>query len=140
MKKTEMDGLIGKIIEKIFISDTYICFVTNKGILNFDVYGDCCSTSYFSEFVGVENLLKGTEVKSVEEIPEKDCDGFYDEFGILYGFRIVTEDQYGERSAVISFRNDSNGYYGGCLRKSSDDLPIPIESEEIKSDWAWKIK
>lgn len=138
-----MKELIGKKIKKIFMDGEYLKFQTDKGDVLYQVTGDCCSVSYFHDFIGVENLLKNGEVKSVEPIDmstleatdRKKCCKKCEESECLsyYGFRITTEDpKFGEVSSVLSFRNDSNGYYGGSLDVANS---VPEDLPEIEKDW-----
>lgn len=128
--------LLGKKINKIFINGEYLKFETDKGDVYFQVEGDCCSHSYFYDFEGVERLLNNGEVKSFEEIPDmpQPKQPEYDAIA-AYGYRITTEDKkFGEVSSVLSFRNESNGYYGGSM-ELTDSIPATEEMQEIKKDW-----
>ncbi len=133
-----MEQLIGTKIKKIYISDYKVVFKTNKGDFGFGTYGDCCSSTYIHDFIGVENLLKNGEVKMIENIFDIDkehteIEKVDAESTSWYGVRIVTEDpDFGEVSAVLSFRNESNGYYGGSL-EPFDSLVKGLK--EIKGDW-----
>lgn len=52
--------LIGKTIYKIYMTEKYLVFVVSKNaskVVAFGVEGDCCSTSYFHDFIGVKNIL-----------------------------------------------------------------------------------
>lgn len=102
-------------------------FVTDDGDFCFQVYGDCCSVSYFNDFYGVRNLLENgaiLEVKGVKLTDEEEkrftarLDAkkeYYDQLQ-FYGYRFTTNHpEFGLVSSVFSFRNDSNGYYGGSL-------------------------
>ena len=51
--------LVGRTVNKIFMSNDYLQFDTDGGTFVYAVEGDCCSTSYFYDFHGVEKLLKG---------------------------------------------------------------------------------
>ena len=77
---------------------------------------DCCSSTWIAHVEGVDRLIGGTVV-SVEDIPmpgnnERDDDERYIQF---YGLAIKTD----KGTAVIDYRNESNGYYGGSI--SSDE-------------------
>jgi hypothetical protein len=73
-------------------------------------YGDCCSTSWIESIDIPDNLL-GT-VQSVEDIDMPDL-GNQPDHDVMsyYGLKIVTDRGH----AVIDYRNDSNGFYGGDL-------------------------
>lgn len=121
-KTTALDDLIGASIRRIGFSKQQLQFETSKGQLDYQVHGDCCSSSEFWDFFGVEHLLKNGEVLDVEEIALDPADGRPtddDECVQYYGYRITTEHPvFGKVSSVFSFRNLSNGYYGGWLEKA----------------------
>lgn len=133
-----IERLIGRTIKKIYMNEDFLKFETDLGNIVFGVEGDCCSSSYFHDFIGVEKLLKGSPVVSVEsiELEEKDSkvpvnrnDGSEDIE--CYGYKIVTEDpKLGEVTSVFSFRNSSNGYYGGWMDNASDDQIVKPEVTE----------
>ena len=113
--------LIGKKITHIFYNKDNLRFDTEGGdIYCFTVYGDCCSHSEFWDFYGVKNLLGNTVLK-VESIELDPSDGITrpdgnDQSTQYYGYRFTTESkEFGEVTSVFSFRNVSNGYYGGSL-------------------------
>jgi len=85
--------------------------------------------------VGVKKLLKGNVVVSAKSIDleGKDIVGdkdkkSYQESISVYGYEIVTKDPVlGEVTSVFSFRNYSNGYYGGSLENAPDVVKIEPE-------------
>lgn len=108
--------MVGRSVQRIWMTEEYLVFRMNDGQdVAFTVYGDCCSHSYLWDFLGVRNLLDNGPIIQVAEIvmpevPESE------ELGCTrwYGYRFTTEHPlFGEVSSVLSFRNDSNGYYGG---------------------------
>jgi hypothetical protein len=110
----------GATIKEIRISPEYLHIATDRGGFLFVVTGDCCSESFFYDFIGVKNLLDH-EIVEIEQVEldhkntknESNPDSWngYIEY---YGYRIIVEDtRYDRLSAVVSFRNFSNGYYGG---------------------------
>lgn len=137
--------LVGKKILKIFINEQYLKFETDQGAVCYFVEGDCCSTSYFHDFVGVEKLLKNGVVKSfksIDVIPEdleydeKKPDSEYDDSIQVYGYEIVTEDpQFGDVTSVLAFRNSSNGYYGGSMEYTKT-IADGNDMAEIMQDWS----
>ena len=133
--------LVGASVKKIFMDSQHLTFETDKGDIAFGVYGDCCSSSFFYDFYGVKNLL-GNGV--ILEVKEKDLEEGerkphqnYDCIS-CYGIQITTESkEFGKVTSVFSFRNDSNGYYGGSLEHGEiyKDAPeITEDVEEIKDD------
>jgi len=116
--------LVGKTILKIFMNEDNLKFETDQGNVVFFVYGDCCSESVFYDFYGVENLI-GKKVKEVKEVELKTDERMdakrYQEDVKVYGYTITTENPtWGDVTSVFSFRNYSNGYYGGSLELEED--------------------
>lgn len=125
-----LNALDGKTIHEIYMNDEYLTFVTDEGNVTFEVEGDCCSHSEFFDFYGVANLL-GQKVVAFESVSLSPGDPGYrpETFDVpseeweeewekvqVYGYRITTEHPlFGSVSAVMSFRNTSNGYYGGWM-------------------------
>lgn len=94
--------------------------------MTYTVEGDCCSSSYFFDMHGVEHLLNNGPVTAFEavslspgDVGYQDPDATrreYDEEVKVYGYRLTTEHpKFGPVSSVFSFRNSSNGYYGGWM-------------------------
>lgn len=127
--------LCGRIIQRIAMSHDYLQFDTDAGTFVYRVEGDCCSQSYFYDFHGVEKLLAGNPVVSAREIPlddPTDEDARNGDVVVAYGFEIVTNDpEFGEVTSVFSFRNDSNGYYGGWMCYTEDR---PTDLKELAID------
>jgi len=104
-----MNPLVGKIVRAVFLA-------SDGGAIRFDLDGgeslvvradgDCCSHSWIAELQGIDQLLD-SPVVSVEDIA---MPGGTDELQ-CYGCRLTTEKGF----AVIDYRNESNGYYGGNL-------------------------
>lgn len=130
----ELERLVGSIIEKIYMNEEYLTFVTDKGVFSYTVIGDCCSHSYFFDFYGVKQLI-GNEILTFERVELAVGDVGYRkatyDVGItdwseevaVYGFRLTTNHAlFGELTSVFSFRNASNGYYGGWMEKSKMHL------------------
>lgn len=130
----KIKDLVGYTVKRIFMNENALKFETDKGSYVFTVEGDCCSSSYFYDFTGADKLLNH-EIKKVEEV-ELGTGGKHEEgHDILecYGYRFITEDpQFGEVSSVMSFRNDSNGYYGGYItggNKSNEEVLPEITND-----------
>lgn len=126
---TELKNLIGKKVKQIFMNSDLLRFVTDKGNLTYRVEGDCCSHSYFYDFYGVKNLLENgeiTEIKEVELSPERKIPKPNNDSLSFYGYQIMTiNKQFGEVTSTFSFRNDSNGYYGGSIKEIEDEEVSP---------------
>ena len=116
--ENDFNTIIGKTVKSIRMDSDYAILMFDDGTYQtFTVDGDCCSYSYFTDFVGVAKLI-GSPILSVEDSgvdvsalgikdeAEKDYDCIQ-----IYGYKFVTE--LGESTLV--FRNSSNGYYGGWM-------------------------
>jgi len=127
----EFKNIIGRKIKRIFMDENNLVFETDNGKFAYWVDGDCCSHSYFHDFVGVKKLLENGPIRSVEaihlEVGKNEIKDDGDDCIECYGYRFTTENpQFGEQSSVMSFRNSSNGYYGGSLEESEttpDNVP-----------------
>lgn len=109
------DSLVGRTIRGMSIAAAdKLLFDTDAGFYVYEVEGDCCSSSWYSDVLNVEVLL-GERVLSVaaDELPEDfvmpQNNEETDEYFKVYGYTLKT--QYG--ACNIIFRNSSNGYYGG---------------------------
>lgn len=115
-----MEILLNRTIAEIRVNEEYLVFTDTEGqVFGYRVIGDCCSHSYFYDFHHPERLLKGNPVAAVEEIELGDDEtGEYGDVVACYGYRITTNDEtFGPVSTVFSFRNSSNGYYGGWMER-----------------------
>jgi hypothetical protein len=122
-------ALIGATVTAIYMSEEDITFETDRGLVGYRVEGDCCSHSYFFDFRGVRNLLENGPVIAFEAVALSPGDPGYhpstydigdtdpDELAV-YGYRITTDHpKFGPVTSVFSFRNSSNGYYGGWMER-----------------------
>lgn len=108
---SELKGLSIKSVEMTADKKAIRFNVKDRESLVFYADGDCCSSSWIEHIEGVERL-KGrvTEVEELD-LPGGGQDGDYGEVIAVYGYGITTR----KGTAVIDFRNASNGYYGGSL-------------------------
>lgn len=134
-----MKELLGHKITKVEVEEAgaYLRISTDRGGLIWYSDGDCCSTTWINDIIGV-NLVLNHQVLEVDEKevicendPEHDCLQ-------TYGFTIKTVNGFMD----VIFRNASNGYYGGSLELVDRHRnPIVIEYvekakfKEVKSDW-----
>jgi hypothetical protein len=129
------EKMIGVKVEKIFMNEEFLKFQTDKGNFVFTVDGDCCSESVFYDFYGVKDLIGRTikEVNEVELKTDERMDGKnYQEAVSVYGYEVVYEDKkWGDRTAVFSFRNYSNGYYGGAINETGDTEVSPEITDDV---------
>jgi hypothetical protein len=126
------ESLVGLDIQEIYMDGDYLAFVgTQDGAIKqvlWTVVGDCCSCSYFNDFYGVEKLINNGPVINVEMIDPREVVGSEDsgEYVQAYGIKIITESPlWGEMTSVVSFRNSSNGYYGGWAEAVEVANPFP---------------
>lgn len=134
-----MDKLIGEIIQAVIVFSDYhdhIQFVTHAGPIAYGAFGDCCSSSFFSDIFGVDKILnkKITEVKNIDlepgEAPSRGASE--DDNEAIYGIRIFA----GDDACTIIFRNHSNGYYGGYIMDSQPMVSTETKQWDIKKDWS----
>ena len=122
-----LDELTGHTIISIYMSEKYLVFNTKTRQVAYECEADCCSESVFYDFIGVKKLLKGNPIIATNEIPlqsfsfrnvkqwTKDRNKLQNCVEV-YGYEIITEDEkFGDVTSVFSFRNYSNGAYGGNL-------------------------
>lgn len=137
----ELKDLVGKKVHSVQANSDFMRFVTDQGNVDYEVTGDCCSSSYFFDFFGLDNLIKNGPVKEVKDVALEPAvlitkQEFNDGEIKVYGFQITTESpEYGEVTSVFSFRNSSNGYYGGSIERTDNaptELPLLTRDGEIK--------
>lgn len=119
-----LSKMIGATVSRVLIGEEILAFETDKGRAVFTVEGDCCSNSFFHDFYGVAHLLGNGPITEWEEVDLDPSDPGYVspdeqidyEYVQTYGYRFTTvHPVFGEVSSVFSFRNSSNGYYGGWM-------------------------
>lgn len=130
-----LETLVGRTVNNIRMSNDYLVFETDAGPFAFTVYGDCCSRSYFYDFLGVRRLLDNGPILDTyfkDEMPAPDDeDSGRGECVVAYGVVFVTLDRsFGEVTSLMSFRNDSNGYYGGSMEPCA--VPQLDELDDLK--------
>jgi hypothetical protein len=132
----DMRGLVGHRVMGIFVSrdEEEMIFVTNTGALRYRTYGDCCSTTWFADIVGIKQLIGHTVTKAEEinvPIPEGDVRERSEE-DQNYGIRLTTDGGVCD----IVYRNASNGYYGGSIDLVKE-LPTSLDNyRPIYEDWS----
>ena len=114
------EDLLGRTIESIAIDKAKDKLTVRAGGLefNYSVEGDCCSRSWIEHLEGVESVI-GQEVTGVEQLDMNEnedskkhcerCEGS----DVLKIYQVLIKTPKG--TSTLEFRNDSNGYYGGCL-------------------------
>lgn len=114
MRRSISAEMVGKTIKQVAISKdkSEITFTFAEGEpLTLEAYGDCCSHTYIESIDVPDNLLG--VVRRVENVDMPEPRLEKDDFDVtdFYGLRIVTDKGH----AIIDYRNDNNGYYGGSL-------------------------
>lgn len=128
--------LPGKTARKIYMDEEFLKFETNGGSFVYTVEGDCCSRSLFYDFVGVKHLLRNGPVTAVKEVdlePDEKSKGDVESGELkIYGYALTTESpEFGEQTSVFSFRNYSNGYYGGWMEAADDREVSPEITDDV---------
>jgi hypothetical protein len=116
------DSLCGKTINSLYIEkkdNTNLIFAasdvfqSDERYFTFAVVGGCCSESWFADFFGLNSLLhcivKAVVVIDLDEVYTCDVERERQYHDKVYGYKFITD----KGTAVLSFRNSSNGYYGG---------------------------
>ena len=142
-KLTSIEKLVGKTVSHIYMNEDHLKFETDQGNIVFTVRGDCCSESVFYDFFGVKKLLENSKIISAKEInlsaediidnghSQKDKKSYQESISV-YGFELVTNNPFfGEQTSVFSFRNYSNGYYGGWIEEAKDIEVLPEIFDDV---------
>ena len=81
----------------------------------------------------LEDESSELDLDSDEDDEDDDLDYHDDEEEVVtecYGYQLITEHpRWGQQTSVFSFRNDSNGYYGGALTVEDSDTEIDAKYE-----------
>ena len=129
------ESLIGKTVVKVYVQAgkdaASLAFKTSEGAYeDYVVEGDCCSQSWLYRMTGVRHLI-GHEVIGIVEHTSNDVsprDGLCkQEEDEVNSVGLVTASGIFE----LVHRNSSNGYYGGMIRKGSNNS----EHIAIEDDW-----
>ena len=131
--------LIGKTVTHLWVTDEEesLIFATDTGYIRWLTEGDCCSTSWWADVLGVDALIGG-KVQSVEKVdlPEPQDERTRQEEDIAYGYKITTD----KGICDLIFRNSSNGYYGGMMYESTSEEPFSDPGnrgqQAITEDWS----
>jgi len=143
------DSLVGHRVLRIDVSrahtgedwdhgaEQFLRIAHTGGTLCVEAMGDCCSESWFADLTGLSALLEAPVTRVVElEMPESVGDHEFrdertrQEWDQVYGYRIETP----AGSATLSFRNSSNGYYGGWLEVREEEPSVEWRTIE-GDDW-----
>jgi hypothetical protein len=138
MWSRDMEDLVGKTIKRILVSanDEILAFETDEGVIAYETEGDCCSSTWFESITGVEALMGQTVTSQTTiEMPvptsrEYKGDHYVDELQD-YGEKLTTA----KGTIDVVYRNSSNGYYGGNIRRLAV-APNLSDFKEITDDWS----
>jgi hypothetical protein len=129
------EPLIGRKVTAVWFSDDHLTFDTDQGLITYTVEGDCCSRSLFHDFVGVDKLLENGPVTEFKVIKEGEEDESAEYCTRVYGYALTTESaKWGEMTTVFSFRNESNGYYGGWLNDAIVPGLVTPQQRKLTAD------
>ncbi|AYD86971.1 hypothetical protein SEA_NEARLYHEADLESS_42 [Mycobacterium phage NearlyHeadless] len=138
----ENEEVIGKKVLAVFISEDYLVFETDKGRVAFSVEGDCCSWSYFHDIVGADKLLANGPITEINQLDLSDQN--YDEdyeYVQVYGYEFVSEHPvWGAQTTVVSFRNSSNGYYGGWMNTAYRPESLNLNELQLVNGEFYEVK
>jgi len=127
--------LIGKVINKVYISDDHVLLkftcIDRESII-YVAEADCCNDVWFNHINGLQNLI-GAVVISVHDKPTiEDATPTKQDEDIIYGWTVVTANGYFD----VEMRNSSNGYYGGTLSLYPNELVTEdLVFKELESDF-----
>ncbi len=105
---------------------------TVDGPISYVAEGDCCSNSWFYRVLDLNNLIGQKVAAVVEGRDDVDADDgmTQQDSDSVYSYCILSATG----GCEVTFRNSSNGYYGGWLNVSQDDR-LNGEGEVIQSSW-----
>ena len=134
----EADVPLGGRITEIGIDTQYLFINTEQGSVLMAALGGCCSNTMIHDIIGVKKVLNTGPLVSIRPTHQASeaCENYtepWDDCVQNYGLEIVVDHpEYGEVTCVVSYRNNSNGYYGGYLKLAgSNRRNVPL----ITDDW-----
>lgn len=138
MKKLWKEG-----ISNIYVNETQLVFDTYNGAIIYTVQGDCCSHSYWAEIMHPEAILNH-RIVGIEELESLEGEATTQEVDTIYGYKLKSDKAGGLNNCIITFRNSSNGYYGGCCDggEIADIHDVPLENyKHVTSNYVadWTI-
>ena len=104
--------LIGKsIVSFDWTSDSIMIRFSDGNEITGEAFGDCCSSTWL-ESIDLPENISGVLISVTNiDMPEQPYDEKEHDCLQFYGVKISTS----RGSAVIDYRNSSNGYYGGSI-------------------------
>jgi uncharacterized protein (TIGR02996 family) len=137
-RHSPFESLIGRTIKQVRFDSNGDCLMidTDSGSIRYEVEGDCCSESWFYRFLNPENLINEKLLFVMEgrtdDIDPDDGLG-RQESESIYGYSLVTAKGICE----ITFRNSSNGYYGGWMAPTQIDTTPNESFQVLDSSWTY---
>lgn len=139
--ESQLEDMIGYTI-KVCQMDTakeYIRFITNDDhIFLYEVYGDCCSSTWIEHITGIDFLLQG----KISKIDNKNIGQKWleknmhnDDNENLYRQYYMTTIYTHRGQCDIEYRNDSNGFYGGDLESKNISYYSHLVFNDITQDF-----
>ncbi len=129
---SNFDILVGRKILAISTDfDTWLSFVDDKGsVFPFSLQADCCSHTWFFRFLNIDKVLGEVVVGVAEGRPDVDAEDGHgtQEYDSVYNYCLLTA----KGGMEITFRNSSNGYYGGWIRQETE---APESLVLLGRDW-----
>lgn len=139
-RNSPFESLLGRKVLRVWLkSDTTLALSTDAGVLRYEVDADCCSESWFYRVLRADALVGGRVVAVLEgktdDVDPEDGLG-RQESDEVNGYSILTDKGVCE----VTFRNSSNGYYGGWLNPSETDHNDWHSEDwlEIASSWQYQ--
>ncbi len=133
-RELKLKTLVGAKVNSVAIdaSKEFLRLNTDRGDFTFVAVGECCSKSWIEHTCGAMNIIGGIITESPdlypngEEIPNGEAD---DEYSLTqrYITKFVTDKGWME----LEFRNESNGYYSGCLKFEAGQYGNDVEYPEL---------
>jgi uncharacterized protein (TIGR02996 family) len=128
-------SLVGRTVRQVkFNGDHLLTLLTDEGPIGYRAEGDCCSWSWYYRILNPENLID-QKVVAVSEGRTDDVDpndGLgQQEDDQVYGYCLMTA----KGATEITFRNSSNGYYGGWIKPVHTDLCNTDSDAVLTESW-----
>ena len=119
--KNSYENLIGKKVVQAVVgkhegSDNldFVKLILDEGVARFNLFGDCCSVSYFTDPKNQFGELIGATILNVEERYNDiaPADPELNDDQVSWHFLVFTTNR---GHITVDWRNDSNGYYDGWV-------------------------
>lgn len=124
-----MEELIGRKILSVGIDEEHdiLRFKTDAGPVFYMTENECCNWVYFNDILGIKEIL-GKVVNSITHHDCKDISHDSSAIDCLDEYMITLNSDTGR--CDITYRNSSNGYYGGYCVNVPGDKPWENSNQE----------